>query len=565
MAEGDALGRHEGPGGTGVASAATAGAGGRGRPGWILWVGLGVLALVLLGICGTLGVTLDLLPSAQQPTPIPSPPPTVSKIEIAQPSQGSAVDISTAVEVSGVGTGLFEGNVVVQAYDSQSNLLAETATVIDSPDAGTGGSGPWSATLNLAAPAVPEGFIFAFSNSPADGSITASSSIEVAYVDSSAGEPALVIIDPDDGSVLDIAMPISVVGGGVGLFDNNVVVRALDETGKVIAEQAVTTNASEPGGAGRWSVSFMVRVAAGMKGRIIAFSPAPDGNSPDATDEIAVTYGTAPTATAGPTSTPSPTPVPSTLTITEPRNGAVVAVGQSFTVSGDGSNLFENNVVVRAYDQKGITLAEQTAILDTGTLGGSGTWSVSLNVQVEPGTPGHIVAFSPSPEEGHQPTASGISATYGQKPSTEARIAITFPTHPSVLDANAPIEVMGTGAGLFENRVVVRALDWEGNLLAEAATTLDAPEAGGEVSWSVQLAVPVKLPTPGLIVAFSPSASGDNPDAYDGVGVIFNVPVALPPIAPTGLPTAEQPIGPSPEPTTEATSEAPTAEPSATG
>ena len=47
---------------------------GGGLPRWLLWVGLGVLALVLLGICGALVVTLDLLPSAQQPTPIPTPP-----------------------------------------------------------------------------------------------------------------------------------------------------------------------------------------------------------------------------------------------------------------------------------------------------------------------------------------------------------------------------------------------------------------------------------------------------------------------------------------------------------
>ncbi|MFV1859957.1 MAG: hypothetical protein ACC647_11500, partial [Anaerolineales bacterium] len=62
--------------------------------------------------------------------------------------------------------------------------------------------------------------------------------------------------------------------------------------------------------------------------------------------------------------------------------------------------------------------------------------------------------------------------------------------------------------------------------------------------------------------AFSPSATGGNPDAYDGMGVIYNVPVAVPPIAPTLLPTAEQPIVPSPEPTAEATA-VPTAEPTA--
>jgi hypothetical protein len=227
-----------------------------------------------------------------------------------------------------------------------------------------------------------------------------------------------------------------------------------------------------------------------------------------------------------------------------------VPVGQAFTVSGTGSNLFENNVVVRAYDQSGTVLAEQATTLDTDTIGGSGAWSVALTVQAELGTPGHITAFSPSPVERQEPTASSIAVTYGQKPATEARIDITFPTHPSVLDANSPISVTGTGVALFENNVVVQALDWEGNVLAETITTTDATEPGGVGAWTAQLSVQVDFPTPGLIVAFSPSATGGIPAAYDGVGVIYNVPVAVLPIAPTPLPTAEQPIVPTPEPTT---------------
>ena len=91
-------------------------------------------------------------------------------------------------------------------------------------------------------------------------------------------------------------------------------------------------------------------------------------------------------------------------------------VGQAFTVSGTGSNLFENNVVVRAFDQSGAILAEQATTLDTDTIGGSGAWSVDLTVQTEAGTPGNITAFSPSPVEGQEPTGSSIAVTYGQKP-----------------------------------------------------------------------------------------------------------------------------------------------------
>ncbi len=51
--------------------------------------------------------------------------------------------------MKGTGSGLFEGNVVVRALDGQGMVLAEKATIVQSPDAGTGGAGPWAVTLTV--------------------------------------------------------------------------------------------------------------------------------------------------------------------------------------------------------------------------------------------------------------------------------------------------------------------------------------------------------------------------------------------------------------------------------
>jgi heat shock protein HslJ len=90
-------------------------------------------------------------------------------IQIEQPSPDAELDASKPITVSGLGAGLFEGNVVVQALDANGNELALTPTIIDSPDAGIGGEGPWHVVLNILVDAITSGKIIAFSPSPKDG------------------------------------------------------------------------------------------------------------------------------------------------------------------------------------------------------------------------------------------------------------------------------------------------------------------------------------------------------------------------------------------------------------
>jgi heat shock protein HslJ len=108
-----------------------------------------------------------------EPSPYPpmeeSPDMTTSYIRIESPANGAMLTSGQPVTVSGMGAGLFEGNVVVQVLDANGSQLAMQATILQSPEAGTGGEGPWSVELTFSVDAPGAGKIVAFSPSPKDG------------------------------------------------------------------------------------------------------------------------------------------------------------------------------------------------------------------------------------------------------------------------------------------------------------------------------------------------------------------------------------------------------------
>jgi hypothetical protein len=60
-------------------------------------------------------------------------------ITIVQPIPEAVLGVPQPVQISGMGGGLFEGKVVVQALDAGGNVLAQEATTVNVPDAGSGG------------------------------------------------------------------------------------------------------------------------------------------------------------------------------------------------------------------------------------------------------------------------------------------------------------------------------------------------------------------------------------------------------------------------------------------
>lgn len=102
-------------------------------------------------------------------------------IDIMKPLDGDVLDVSRPVVISGMGRGLFEGNVVVEAVDRTGNVMAQQATLLQSDEAGTGGEGLWSVSLVINSAAGNSGMIRAFSDSPVDGSIVAMDYIFVTF------------------------------------------------------------------------------------------------------------------------------------------------------------------------------------------------------------------------------------------------------------------------------------------------------------------------------------------------------------------------------------------------
>jgi hypothetical protein len=108
-------------------------------------------------------------------------PSVESYIKIDTPGQGTTLDVSQPIQVSGTGAGLPEGNVVVVAADQNGDVLAEQPTTLQGPDVGTGGAGTWSVELAVPASGQTPGYIGAFSTSPRQRDFVASDHVEVTF------------------------------------------------------------------------------------------------------------------------------------------------------------------------------------------------------------------------------------------------------------------------------------------------------------------------------------------------------------------------------------------------
>ena len=227
---------------------------------------------------------------------VSAPPPTSKTyVKIDDPVYGETLDISQEVTVRGPGSGLPEGNVVVQALDRDGNVLVEQPTTLQGENVGTGGQGTWSVELVIKTEPGMAGRIYAFSRSPKDNSIIAKDSVEVS-LGRTAAKPTFLEIDvPQEGAELDTVNPIQVSGQGGGLPEGNVVVRALDANEQILAEEATILQGQDvgTGGEGTWSAQLAVDVPAGMAGKIVAFSLSPADGSYVASAVVNVTYGEA--------------------------------------------------------------------------------------------------------------------------------------------------------------------------------------------------------------------------------------------------------------------------------
>ena len=398
---------------------------------------------------------------------------TTPWLTITSPTSGA--NVQATFTVSGRGCGLFEGNVVVQARDSSGRVLAERPTTLQGSTVGMGGEGSYSIQLTVNVGANTPGSIVV--SSPGT---TATATVPVVFNVSVTPTSWLSIEYPTSGSNLGPTFTVS--GRGAGLPEGNVVVRAFDANGGLLAERPTTLQGSNvgAGGEGSYSVQLTVNVGSNVPGSIVVSS-----------------LGTAVTATVSVIFNGGITPW---LSIEYPTSGSNLA--STFTVSGRGAGLFEGNVVVRAFDANGVLLAERPTTLQGSNVGagGEGSYSTQLTVNVAANTPGTIAVHSP----GSSAAYASIAVTFNSG-STDPFVEIDFPVDDALLPTT--FTVSGRGRNLHEGRVYVQARDLSGAVLLYGEAVLQGANvnAGGEGTWSLQMTVNQSID--GRIFASSSSPS----------------------------------------------------------
>jgi heat shock protein HslJ len=109
-------------------------------------------------------------------------------VDITSPAEGALLDSSQPISVRGMGAGLFEGTVVVEALDASGNRLALQSTILNVQNAGMGAEGPWQVDLMVTVAQPTQGQMHAYAASPKDGSIVAEDRVAVTF--SPSGQPA---------------------------------------------------------------------------------------------------------------------------------------------------------------------------------------------------------------------------------------------------------------------------------------------------------------------------------------------------------------------------------------
>ncbi len=483
-------------------------------------------------------------------------------VVITYPQQGAIVGVNgSAIQVNGFGNNVPGNTVGVRALDTFGNVLSQQSAVLDQ-------QGNWTTYLNVnVAPGTP-GSLYAYVTNSPSGSIIASSRVNVTFggqcfirtdwpiyvvqagdtllriaqkvgstvtalayancipnanlvytgqqlrvpqlpVTPQPQNVTLRIISPIDGAQVDTLQRVVVTGAGMNIVGDNVVVRALDSSGNLLAQQVATIGPMGSNGESPWQVSLSILLSNSTPGTLYAFVQTPSTANILADALVSVNF----IGTAAETAPPGE----QRLIINTPTDNSPVSASGSIQVTGQVMGPIDGNVMVRLLDNQSNVLAEVEATLEEADAQGNANWqAVFTAVNVPAGTRGMVYAYVPTPFDLPDGLADSVNVSFGQ-PGSGAFVTIADPLPYATLDTSSPIAISGTGGSLFQGNVVVRALDAQGNVLTETSTALN-PSTG---TWQTTLTVNVAQGTRGSIVAFSTTGQNGSIAAFASIYVTF--------------------------------------------
>ncbi len=338
------------------------------------------VALTVNALAGTTGRIVAFSTSAQDGSIVASdsvnvfygePDSTAAMLTIDAPVPDTVLDTITPISISGMGRGLFEGNVIVRLLDNLGNVLAEEPTTLTAADVGELGDWSLELELNDVEPGTP-GTIFVYSTSPRDGALVARAAVNVVF-GSTVIDPYLTIVDPLPYTTIEDLEAVPVSGRAFGEITNDITVRALDGLGNILAETSVIPFFNQTSGEGDWEVSFNLEdVEPGTRGTLVALA-----NNDVVVTTVDVIFG-------------DPRTAESFVTVVSPLPNSHFPAIRPISVGGYAVGLPTPNVTVQVIDSAGNILVSTTAAVSA-----DGIWGATLNlVAVEPDTTGRLHAFA---------------------------------------------------------------------------------------------------------------------------------------------------------------------------
>lgn len=214
------------------------------------------------------------------------------------------------------------------------------------------------------------------------------------------GNPAvfLAIISPRNDAEWESTDFIDVSGSARGMPNDEVIVFFVDQGRNIHGYACAELGAPNANNIKTYQTRLTAPVNSITEGRLIAAVLNEDGSV---------------AGSAGVSASARPDNNDRHVTIEEPGNACVIVDPSSFTVEGVAQGAFENNIVVQAQDSNGNVLAEGITTSSASSAGATGSWSVTFNLNVEPGTPGRLVAFSPDPSGGSPLSSRTYTVFFG--------------------------------------------------------------------------------------------------------------------------------------------------------